>query len=288
MKPPLVTVAIPSYNHAAYIQASIRSIIEQDYLNIELIVIDDGSRDDSVAQIKALIPICQQRFTRFEFRHRPNQGLCATLNEALAWAEGEYFSPFASDDIALPNKISFLSEKIQQNSFLAVFGKTAGIGEQPKARSLKQMSKHRFSDLLHHRNMPATPTALIQTAAIRAVGGYAPDVKMEDWYMWLKLTEHGEELASFPQLLAYYRRHENNITNDKSLIQEERRRIVNKFKSYPEYSSAIRSLELIAARDYEKTDSCKAYQHLKQYGLWRPKAIPTLIKLVRSKLKSAT
>ena len=102
---PLVSVAIPCYNHERFVQDSIQSIIDQTYQNIELIIIDDGSRDGSVEKIKEMIPACQERFVRFEFRHRPNKGLSATLNEALEWCEGKYFSALASDDIVLKNKI---------------------------------------------------------------------------------------------------------------------------------------------------------------------------------------
>ena len=65
---PLVTIAIPCYNHEQYVQDSIQSIIDQSYSNIELIIIDDGSKDNSVLKIQELISICTNRFSRFEFR----------------------------------------------------------------------------------------------------------------------------------------------------------------------------------------------------------------------------
>lgn len=278
---PLVSIVIPSYNHSAFVQDCIRSILAQDYDNIELIIIDDGSRDDSVAKIQEMVAACQQRFVRFEFRHRPNRGLCRTLNEALDWAEGTYFCPFASDDMALPEKTSFLVSHIQNTAYLAVFGKTVGIGETAKPRTLKDTTIHSFAQLIRHRDMPATPTALIRTHAIRQLGGYEPSVKMEDWYMWLKLTEQGASLASFPKVVATYRRHNSNITNNRALIQAERRRIVDLFQHSAHYQAALDALELIAARDHEKTDKIKAWQHLRNYGLWRSKAWPTMLKLLR-------
>ena len=81
---PLVSIAIPSYNHEIYVQECIRSVIDQDYRNIELIIIDDGSTDNSVEKIEELIPLCKKRFVRFEFLCRENKGLSATLNEAIA------------------------------------------------------------------------------------------------------------------------------------------------------------------------------------------------------------
>ena len=102
---PLVSVVIACYNHENFVQDCVQSIIDQTYENIELIIIDDGSKDGSVEKIQEMIPACKQRFVRFEFRYRPNKGLSATLNEALEWCEGTYFSPIASDDILLIKKL---------------------------------------------------------------------------------------------------------------------------------------------------------------------------------------
>ena len=94
---PLVSVVIPCYNHEKFVQDCIQSVIDQTYPNIELIIIDDGSKDGSVEKIQEMIVACEQRFTRFEFRHRQNKGLSATLNEALEWCNGVYLSAIASD-----------------------------------------------------------------------------------------------------------------------------------------------------------------------------------------------
>lgn len=63
---PLVSIVIPCYNHAQFVQESIQSVIDQDYKNIELIIIDDGSKDNSIDVIKEMIPVCEERFTRFK------------------------------------------------------------------------------------------------------------------------------------------------------------------------------------------------------------------------------
>ncbi|MGA6331370.1 glycosyltransferase family 2 protein, partial [Acinetobacter baumannii] len=104
-KQPLVSIVIPCYNHANFVQDCIQSVIAQTYQNIELIIIDDGSKDGSVEKIQEFIGECEKRFVRFEFRNRPNKGLSATLNEALEWCQGEYFSAIASDDMMLNDKI---------------------------------------------------------------------------------------------------------------------------------------------------------------------------------------
>ena len=114
-KQPLVSVVIPCYNHENFVQDCIKSVIDQTYENIELIIIDDGSKDGSVQKIQEMSAACQKRFTRFEFRYRPNKGLSETLNEALEWCEGLYLSPIASDDQMLKQKIQLQVNFLEKN-----------------------------------------------------------------------------------------------------------------------------------------------------------------------------
>lgn len=98
---PLVSVIIASYNHGRYIEESILSVLGQTYPNIELLVVDDGSKDDSVERIRRL-----QAEHGFDFQVQQNQGLTATLNGAIARAKGSLIAPFGSDDIMLPERIA--------------------------------------------------------------------------------------------------------------------------------------------------------------------------------------
>lgn len=98
---PVVSVIIASYNHGRYIEECILSVLGQTYPNIELLVIDDGSTDDSVERIQRL-----QAVHGFDFRVQQNQGLTNTLNEAVARCSGSLIVPFGSDDIMLPERIA--------------------------------------------------------------------------------------------------------------------------------------------------------------------------------------
>ncbi|HCL51805.1 MAG TPA: glycosyl transferase, partial [Pseudomonas sp.] len=95
--PTLVTVIIASYNHGPYIEQSILSVLNQTYPHIELLVVDDGSTDDSVERIERL-----QAQHGFDFRVQRNKGLTHTLNEAIARARGTLIAPFGSDDNMMP------------------------------------------------------------------------------------------------------------------------------------------------------------------------------------------
>src|SRR5690606_13673534 len=98
---PLVSVIIASYNHGPYIEASIRSVLAQSYAPLELLVVDDGSTDDSVATIRRL----QQEFG-FDCQVQANQGLSRTLNDCIARCRGNLIAPFGSDDIMRPERLA--------------------------------------------------------------------------------------------------------------------------------------------------------------------------------------
>lgn len=262
-------------------QEAIQSVIDQDYKNIELIVIDDGSKDNSVEKIKEMIPACKERFFRFEFRCRANKGLCATLNEALEWCKGLYVSPFASDDVALPHKTSFLVDKIINTNYAAVFGQVAIYGSGVyKNKNIRESIIHCFEDLICGLNMPSAPAALIKLSELRRAGLYKESLPIEDWYMWLKLTQNGGTLSSFPEVVARYRRHGGNITSNQEGMQKARLLLLREFEDSNIYRKAIKYSYLQSARDFALTNKALA---LKMFALSLPprkNAFFVLIKII--------
>nr|WP_227504414.1 glycosyltransferase [Acinetobacter sp. YZS-X1-1] len=237
---PLVSIVIPSYNHERFIRDSIKSVIDQSYQNIELIIIDDGSTDASVEKIQELIPLCEKRFTRFEFRHRPNKGLSATLNEALEWAQGEYFSSLASDDIILKDKIKIQTKFLNENkNCVAVFGGVSVIDDNSNfvKNRLKKENSYSFNQiLLLEHDLPAM-TQLIRTKSLKKIGGYNAEVKIEDWYMWLHLAQEGD-LCYLPVFFAKYRLHDNNMHKKTTLMHDSRMIILNEYQNHILYNKA--------------------------------------------------
>ena len=130
-KVPLITAVVPIYNHERFVLECIRSIIGQSYPKIELIIVNDGSRDHSHDVVLTVIEECRRRFVHFEYINRENLGLSATLNQALGMASGKYFSALASDDVALPGKFSCLVEALESSDegTAAAFGNASFIDE---------------------------------------------------------------------------------------------------------------------------------------------------------------
>lgn len=232
---PLVSVAIPSYNHASFVQDAIRSVINQTYENIELIIIDDGSTDQSLNKIEELMVECKQRFVRFEFRHRSNKGLSNTLNEALDWAEGEYFCALASDDQMLEEKTFIQLDIFKKNPMVsAVVGAHQYIDNKNRIISIKKAPYKEFSfrDVFHHKHDIPASSQMIRCKNLRGIGGYNEKTMVEDWDLWLRLTEDGAKLVYIPDIIVSYRMHDNNLSKDKALMFNEVLELVKRYKGY--------------------------------------------------------
>ena len=117
-KTPLVSVLLPAYNHEKYVQEAIKSIISQTYRYIELIVLDDGSKDSTWLRIQELRLDCEQRFERIVFETQENKGTCLTLNRLidLCSPESSYVYIIASDDIADYTAIEKQLDFMEDNS----------------------------------------------------------------------------------------------------------------------------------------------------------------------------
>lgn len=263
---PLVSIIIPSYNHAVYVERCIDSVIAQDYANIELIVIDDGSRDDSVHVIKAMATKCQQRFVRFELRVRPNKGLPATMNEGLYWGQGKYFSYISSDDLMLPDKTSRLVDAMESHSNIAgAFCGAVTIDEVSGARGLRCEPAEticEFSDLFLHKKSLVASSMLLDMASVKAVGGYDESNYFEDWYMWLKLTEHGRSLLVIPDALVTYRIHPENMSKNIEMMQDGRIKVANNYNQHRLYPFVMARIYAASALEWSQVSRPKTFRYI--------------------------
>lgn len=269
---PLVSIVIPCYNHEDFVQDCIESIIKQTYQNIELIIIDDGSRDSSVDKIRQLISKCEHRFVRFEFRNRDNKGLSNTLNEALKWCQGKYYSPIASDDIMLENKTQIQVDFLEENrNVVAVFGGVELIDNNNHKidKWLKKDKNYHFEQIfMHEHDLPA-PTAMMRLDIVKKVGGYPQDLVIEDWYMWLKLSKIGD-IYYMSKILCLYRRHDNNLSKNIKKICDGRIEVLNNFKNDVGYNKALTNILYINLKNTIKDSPTKSIRLLVFFILKHP------------------
>lgn len=130
---PKISVIISAYNHEKYVKDAILSVVNQTFESLELLVIDDGSTDDTWNQINSLYDICKKRFINVVFKKQENKGTCFTINKLLEMSTGEYIFGLASDDIVVETAIEIFHEFLSHNKeYALVVGKNKFIDENGK------------------------------------------------------------------------------------------------------------------------------------------------------------
>lgn len=225
-----VFVVVPSYNHAPFVEQCLRSIIGQTLQPGKLLVIDDGSSDGSPEVIERILKDCP---FDCELIARENRGLCATLNEAFALSDCEYFAYLGSDDAWLP---SFLSEQTsllerRSNAVLA-FSHAYLVDENGDVfDSTDQWTDFADGDLrplLMRGTIFSSPGVLYRTSALRK-HRWNPDAPLEDYEMYLRLASDGE-FARNEKLLCAWRQHGENASGNLPLMLSEVIRAQNRLQ----------------------------------------------------------
>lgn len=205
--PPLVSVVVPSYNHARFITQCIEGIINQSYTNYELIVIDDGSTDET----RVILAHLQKRYG-FTFILQENMGLPKTFNKALQeHVRGKYFTFCASDDYWVPDKLEKQVGYLEQNSDIPMcYGKVYAVDEsgnilQNHTNLLNSNLKggHIFEDLLLI-NFHLPVNYMLRRSIFDEVGYYREDIFTEDLYMNLRIASKFQ-IGYIDDYLFYYR-----------------------------------------------------------------------------------
>ncbi|MDP4285499.1 MAG: glycosyltransferase [Bacteroidota bacterium] len=195
---PLVTVCIPNYNKADFIGDTIDSIYSQIYRNIELIIIDDCSTDNSVEVIQN--KIINPPFKTTFLQNSENRGICYSLNKAIEISNGKYYQMIGSDDLILNNKINNQVNILEQLSddYALTFGKPYRIDIHGKSLQkdyyesidfdISNLKNACFEDLLLKNFIPST-SHLVRMDAIKKVGMYDESLYAEDWDLWLRIIK---------------------------------------------------------------------------------------------------
>ncbi|MEW6323749.1 MAG: glycosyltransferase [Nitrospirota bacterium] len=213
----LVTVVIPAYNHADYVAECITSVLEQDYPGIELVVINDGSTDDTDAVIRRLLGA---RPSAFHYIAKENEGLVKTLNLALRRSSGEYFCQVASDDLLLPGSIAaragFLDAHPEVDAVFAdlyVMEGTVKTTSRPfQTRVGYDSIKHNLGDLLGDRARLFFASGMIRRSILDRLGGFDEDFRYyEDLSLRGRLALAGR-IAHLNEPVMYRRMHARNTS----------------------------------------------------------------------------
>lgn len=227
---PLVSVIIPCYNHESYVEQAIASAASQSYLSFEVIVIDDGSSDDSVNVINAL-----SNDYSFRFICQENQGVCKTLNRAICEASnGEYIALLASDDFWHEDKIRLQIEELSRHpesefcfSQARQFVHTPAL-EKGRIFPRKCREGNVLNSVFIRQHVPAG-TMLFTRRLFDALGGFDENLREEDWDFVIR-SASATSFAAVNRPLLYYRAHDTNTmrTRSRSAIYQQKAKILAK------------------------------------------------------------
>lgn len=205
---------IPSYNHAPFIERALRSIFQQTLRPKKLIVIDDGSKDESPAVIERVLQDCP---FDHEFIKRENRGVCSTLNEGVAKTNGDYFAYLGSDDVWLPN---FLEDQVNllesKPSAVLAFSHAYVIDEDDNIIDrTDNWSDFGDGDLLPVllRGEIFSSPGVVYRRSVLEIHRWNENAALEDYEMYLTLTTEGD-FARNENLLCAWRQHGWNTSSD--------------------------------------------------------------------------
>lgn len=209
---PAISVLMPVYNAQRYVAAAVKSVLAQTFTDFELVLIDDGSTDGTLAILRDFA----EHDCRVRLISRPNTGIVGALNEAIASARGEFFARMDADDICQPTRLQLQINYLRQHADCVLVGSNvmlmdvdaSPIGPMPDVC----IGHEHIDHALLRRGWPIVhPAVMMRAAAVKTVGGYLGKCPNEDHDLFLRLAEVGK-IENLPQVLLYYRKHPSSIT----------------------------------------------------------------------------
>ena len=204
---PEVSVVMACYNAERWVEAAIRSALDQSLTDLELVVVNDGSTDGTAH----LLSIAAAADSRVRVLSKPNTGLSDSLNVGMRAARGEWIARLDADDLAEKGRLQAQMDHLRARPEMVLLG--TGFREIDESGAV--IATHLYPtehnelvrNLVRARSFFPHSSAVFQRDVALSLGGYNPQVaKAQDWDLWLRLSEHGQ-VASLPAPLVRIRRH---------------------------------------------------------------------------------
>ncbi len=273
---PLVSIGIPNYNYARYIEQTLDSVLRQAYRPLEVIIVDDQSADHSIETIEKWISQHSGDLKIILIKNEKNLGLPGTCNVILNNANGKYFQVLDADDIILPGKIMRQVAMLEENTAIAMvysdmhlMDHEGQVTHQSYLEHIgynnKEMPQGDIFGSLFKFNFVPLPTVLVKTEVAKQYGGFDASLQVQDYYLWLKIAKEYPVLYQ-PGATASYRIHPlsmsgNDNTNPASVDSV----LQIKYRYYQELSPVLQS---IVKRDIHYATTYLYGQKYPSAGKW--------------------
>lgn len=204
----LVSIIVPCYNQAQYLDEALQSVLNQTYLYWECIIVNDGSPDNSEEIAKEWV----KKDLRFKYIYQDNAGLSAARNAGIAICKGELILPLDSDDKLGENYLDYAIAKFKQNENLkVVYCKAQYFGDKDEEWILPDFTLNNLAI----RNVIFC-SALFKKGEWQRVGGFDSNMTygLEDWDFWLSVLKDGGEVFKLDEICFYYRIKQTSMVKD--------------------------------------------------------------------------
>jgi glycosyltransferase involved in cell wall biosynthesis len=263
-----ITVLMPAYNASNYIGEAIESVLKQTFSEFELLIIDDGSTDNTANIVLSFSD------SRIVFIQQPNAGIANALNNGLHHARAEYIARFDADDICYENRLEVQYDFAQKNPEYIVVGSEVDYVDvrgnfvfsyQPRGYTDEQIKKLSYSvcPFIHS-------SVLFRKSIVLQVGGYNPHAhSFEDHFLWLQIIKKGK-FYNLSQSLIKVRLNPESLTVDEKWRLKE---FINiKYAAlkelYIDQEKGERLLEILKHQDNKKIKTGSYYALLAKKFLW--------------------
>ncbi|WP_396597063.1 glycosyltransferase family 2 protein [Dokdonia sp. R86516] len=209
---PQVSIIVPCYKQAHYLQESLQSVLDQIFDAWECIIVNDGSPDstENVAQ-----KWCTKD-ARFKYIKKTNGGLSSARNAGIEISRGEFILPLDADDVLHKALLSTLVPVLETNRDVAVVSCYSKFFDGTLSNIVNELKPKgdSYKHLLYVNQLVAT--SLYRKSLWKAVGGYDESMKkgFEDWEFWIAITKSGWKYKIIPEYLFYYRKAEKSMLVD--------------------------------------------------------------------------
>lgn len=243
---PLVSVVMATYNGAAFINAQVNSILSQTYSNLEIIIVDDGSTDQTLSKLEEFAA----KDDRIQLvQNKENLGYIKNFEKGLLMAKGAFVAPSDQDDIWMPEKISTLLDAIGESTIvyadsLLIDGQDKPIGK--KLSDIKRLAD--FNDCISFLvgNSAAGHAMLIKTSLIKDAVPFAPMIPHDHWIGFVATLYKGIKYLDIP--LVYYRQHNSSVFGAVKVQEGEEQQQVVRTKKAKDLSAIRERVRLMYNR----------------------------------------
>jgi teichuronic acid biosynthesis glycosyltransferase TuaG len=251
----LVSVIMPAYNAEKYLAEAIESVIRQEYTSWELIVVDDGSTDNTAAIIKNYAA----KDNRVRYMQQPHHNQARARNTGLLQASGELIAFLDADDIWMPDKLrlqvevmhSFPVDLTFSDGYFFETGPEQDLQKKIGIKYGKYSGQQGVNDFLAANRIPLM-TALARKTSLERVSNFSESPGIhEDYDLWLRMLINGDTFLGINSCLAYYRTHAaSSSSGEGKILFLDINTLQNIAERYPEYKTGVQRAIVDRIDDY--------------------------------------